>query len=658
MTKIMNIIMLILGSINSIVAFNDNFFPRFNFQVNHLDKKNLEKIEKMFYLKNSVYNPHRSSIFLKYNINSTTNNNNKYNITEIIDTINNEITKNYEEQREFEKELEREFENEYKKSLEEPDYDYDDDADYDLFVKYPNNIASDPRKVQREDGYFDNFGVFRYKHKNARASISKGIDIPTQTAGRRTPYDHDNNDDDSSETSGDGNFQIIKKSTYSFNDVGGYSKIKSELMQTADILINYEKYKKFNVRTPKGIIFEGPPGNGKTLIAKGFSGELNVSFIPVSGSEFSEKYVGVGASRVRELFKLAEKNKPCIIFIDEIDAVARKRGNDEVSSNSEKDQTLNQLLISLDGFKSSNGVFVIGATNRVDLLDPAIIRPGRMDKNIFIGNPDSETRREILNIHLKGKPLESMVSIDYLVEMTGGFSGAQIENLINESMLRALRENREVISMEDLEFIINRIVAGWQSTENKYSDDIIQRILIHEMGHAIVGFFSPAHSKLAKVCINLWSPKTPGYTIFENNDQDNNIYTKNGLFSHLMVLLGGRIAEEVFYGYSVTTGARKDLEEAYKLTQNMILQYGMGKQSIYPDLSERSKFLIDQEINHLLMLAHTEATSIILNSKDMIMDCCETLKKDNILKPEQIIEIINKKYPDLWKLYDVRNLYL
>jgi cell division protease FtsH len=647
-------------SINSIIAYNDKFFPRFNFQSNHLDKKNLEKIEKMFYLRNSVYNPHRSSIFLKYNVNSTNNNNinnsnNQYNITEIIETINNEMMKNYEEQKQFEDELEKMYKN-------DEDNEENEDTPKDIFVRFPNlkTGSSDPRKKTNEDGYFDQVGVFRYKHKNARTSISDSFEVPTKQNLRRTPYDHDHDNDDdnnNSETSGDGNFQLIKKSPYSFNDVGGYTKIKSELMQTADILINYDKYKKYNVRTPKGIIFEGPPGNGKTLIAKGFSGELNVSFIPVSGSEFSEKYVGVGASRVRELFKLAEKNKPCIIFIDEIDAVARKRGNDEVSSNSEKDQTLNQLLISLDGFKSSNGIFVIGATNRVDLLDPAIIRPGRMDKNIFIGNPDSETRREILTIHLKGKPIEPIVSVDYLVEMTGGFSGAQIENLINESMLRALRENREVISMEDLEFIINRMVAGWQSTENKYSDDIIQRILIHEMGHAIVGFFSHEHSKLAKVCINLWSPKTPGYTIFENNDEDNNIYTKNGLFSHLMVLLGGRIAEEVFYGYSVTTGARKDLEEAYKLTQNMILQYGMGKQSIYPDLSERSKFLIDQEINHLLLLAHTEATSIILNSKDMIVDCCETLKKDNILKPEQIVEIINKKYPDLWKLYDVRDLY-
>jgi cell division protease FtsH len=401
------------------------------------------------------------------------------------------------------------------------------------------------------------------------------------------------------------------------------------------------------------MIFEGPPGNGKTLMAKGFSGELNISFIPVSGSEFSEKYVGVGASRVRELFKLAEENKPCIIFIDEIDAVARKRGNDAVSSNSEKDQTLNQLLISLDGFKHSNGIFVIGATNRMDLLDNALIRPGRMDKNIFIGNPDSETRKAILRIHSKGKPIERTISMDALVEMTGGFSGAQIENLLNEAMLRALRESREIITQDDLDYIMNRILSGWQSTESKYSDDIIQRIAIHEMGHAVTGFFSEYHPKLQKISLNLWSPKSPGFTLFESNDENINIYTKNGLFSHLVVLLGGRIAEELFFGYSVTTGARKDLDEAYKLAQSMILQYGMGKQNIYPDLSDQSKFLIDQEVNNLLLLANDASAEIIANSKEFIVSCAEILKTDHLLKPEKMLEIAREKYPGLLNIYNV-----
>jgi cell division protease FtsH len=578
-----------------------------------LDKKNLEKLEKMFYIKNRRYSPHRSIIDMKHNL--TDNADNKYNITQLLDSVNNEFMKSYEE--------------ELKKQEEEDKSLLDDDDDYGYDAPPVKITIHSPRNSR--NGGFDEFGVFRPK----KSSQSKSND----------------------EFSNDNNFQIIKNSDYSFDDIGGYDNIKAELLQISDILLHYERYKKYNVRTPKGIIFEGPPGNGKTLMAKGYSGELNVSFIPVSGSEFSEKYVGVGASRVRDLFKLAEDNKPCIIFIDEIDALARKRGNDAVSSNSEKDQTLNQLLINLDGFKGSNGIFVIGATNRIDLLDPALIRPGRMDKNIFIGNPDSDTRKSIIQIHLSGKPIDSTIKIDDIVEMTGGFSGAQIENLLNESMLRALRENREYITMEDLEYILNRIMSGWQSTENKYSDDIIQRIVIHEMGHAIVGFFSNDHSKLSKVVLNLWSPKTPGYTVFENNEEDINIYTKNGLFAHLMVLLGGRIAEELFYGYSVTTGARKDLEEAYKLAQNMILQYGMGKKNIYPDLSDQSKFLIDEEVNHILMMAHESATMIIANSKELIIDCSVILKKDSLLKPQQIVDIINKKYENLWILYNTQDIY-
>jgi cell division protease FtsH len=387
-------------------------------------------------------------------------------------------------------------------------------------------------------------------------------------------------------------------------------------------------------------------------MAKGFTGELNITFIPVSGSEFSEKYVGVGASRIRELFKLADNNKPCIIFIDEIDAVARKRGNDMANSNSEKDQTLNQLLINLDGYKSSDGIFVIGATNRIDLLDPALIRPGRIDKNIYIGNPDSKTRKEIIHIHSTGKPIHKSISIDQIVEITGGFSGAQIENLLNEAMLNSLREGREMILMSDLEYIGNRIVAGWQASENKYSNDIINRIIIHELGHALIGFFSNDHANLVKVTLNLWSPKTPGYTLFENSDEDINIYTKNGLSSHLMVLLGGRVAEEIFYGYSVTTGARKDLEQAYTLAQNMILHYGMGEKNIYPDLSDQSKYLIDQEVNKLLIEAHDKAYEILKNSKKIIIDCAEIIKKKNTLRPIDIINIIDKKYPETWELYD------
>lgn len=605
--------------------------PNINFDVNHLDRDNLEKLERMFYLKNSRYNPMRNRIYYKYKITNETEQASPHevNVTNVLERINDEFMKNYREQMAEYEEDEKSLEKEFEGSLNDNN---DTDKSY---------TTDDNRNNRNPTGYVDENGIFRYRMP--RIIITTNQQVPDMAP---TNEDIETN----------GQFQIYRSTSISFKDVGGYEKIKDELMQTSDILLNYSKYKRFNVRTPKGIIFEGPPGNGKTLLAKGYCGELNISFIPVSGSEFAEKYVGVGAHRVRELFKLANDNKPCIVFIDEIDALGRARGNDD-NSNSEKDQTLNQLLVCLDGFKDSEGVFVIGATNRVDLLDSALTRPGRIDKNIYFGTPDSETREAIIKIHSEGKPMELEISIQDLVETTGGFSGAQIENLMNEAMLKALRENREIIKSEDLEYVLNRIYAGWQNKESKFSDDIIERIVMHEIGHAIVGFLCDDHSKLSKIVLNLWSPKTPGYTIFERNDEDSNIYTKTGLFNHLMVLLAGRIAEEVFFGYSVTTGARQDLEQAFALAKNMIVNYGMGKQNIYPDMSDHSKYLIDQEVNKLLMMANDNARIMILKSKHLMQDCAVKLKEDKLLKPEEIVSIVNSKYPEIWNLYDVKEKY-
>ena len=441
------------------------------------------------------------------------------------------------------------------------------------------------------------------------------------------------------------NFQIIKNSTYSFKDIGGYENIKEELMQCADMLVNYEKYKKFNIRTPKGIILEGPPGNGKTLLAKCFSGEINVSFIAVSGSQFQEKYVGVGASRVRELFKLADENKPCIIFIDEIDAMGKTRSS-ESTNNSERDDTLNELLVALDGFNAHDGVFIIGATNRIDLLDHALIRPGRIDKNIFIGPPDKNTRQAILDIHLKGKPHDESINIELLLEMTQGFSGAEIENLLNEAMLYALRNNREQITTTDLEQVLNRILVGWQSAPIQMSPELLYKIAIHEMGHAVCGLLTD-HDKLIKVSLNMNSPKTPGYTLFEVNEQESSLRTKNKLFSHLMVLLSGRIAEEEFFNQAITTGASHDLEVAKALSERMILVYGMGSSLIYPTSSEKYKEVIDNEINLLLQTAYDKAKVIIKMAKEMMHECATLLMVDNVLLADTIINKMKKDYPHL-----------
>jgi len=437
------------------------------------------------------------------------------------------------------------------------------------------------------------------------------------------------------------NFEIIKNPPYSFKDVGGYENVKDEMMQSVDMLQNFEKYKKFNVRTPKGIILEGPPGNGKTLLARAFSGEVNSSFIPVSGSQFQEKYVGVGASRIRELFELAEKNLPCVIFIDEIDAVGRSRSTDDGSSSGERDQTLNQLLVALDGYKNTSGVFIIGATNRIDLLDEALVRPGRIDKKIYIGNPDSKTRESILDIHIKGKPHTRNVTVNDLIDITNGLSGAQIENLLNEAMLYALRDNRETMNKADIEHILGRIYVGYQPTENAFSDDMIKRIAIHEMGHAIVGLLSAHHSKMVKVCLNLWSPNSPGYTIFESEETDSSIYTKEKLMARLMVLLSGRIAEEVFYGTSITSGASKDIEQAYKLAENMIVRFGMGRKTVYARGSESSKDFIDRDIERLLESAYQTAHTTVLESQKIIEECADNLIENKILLPDDILKVIH-----------------
>jgi len=442
------------------------------------------------------------------------------------------------------------------------------------------------------------------------------------------------------------NFEVLKKPNMNFSDVGGYENVKDELKQCVDILKNYQKYKQYNVRIPKGLILEGPPGTGKTLIAKALAGEARCSFIPVSGSDFQEKYVGVGPTRIKELFRLARENIPCIIFVDEIDALGRKRSTDGESSSNERDNTLNALLVELDGFKNTTGVFMVAATNRFDLLDNALTRPGRIDKKIYIGLPDKTTRESIINIHIKGKPYDATtVDIPNLVEITDGLSGAQIENLLNEAMLNALRCNQTQFNFADFDFIMNKMMAGWQPNEHQFTSDIIDHIAIHEMGHAVVGFLSKHHSKMSKVVINLSSPKSPGYTVFESSSS--NIYVREALFEHLMILLSGRIAEEVFYNVSVTTGALNDFEEALKLAEKMVLYYGMGSNVIYPSNSEKYKELIDNDVIELINSAYSCAQMLIIACKELIYETSEMLKRDKLLKADALNTLINEKYNNL-----------
>ena len=302
----------------------------------------------------------------------------------------------------------------------------------------------------------------------------------------------------------------------------------------------------------------------------------------------------------------------------------------------------------MDGFKNTSGVFIIGATNRADLLDPALMRPGRIDKRVYIDNPDSKTRKAILTIHLRGKPYDNTVQIDDLVEITEGLSCAQIENLANEAMLNALKHDIPFFTSSDIETVMNRMLVGWQPSEHQFTSNIIDMIAIHEMGHAIVGLLSKHHSKMTKVIINLSAPKTPGYTVFEASVSS--ILTREALFEHLMILLAGRIAEEVFYDVSVTTGAINDFEEALKLAQKMVIYYGMGKNIIYPSMSEKYKEMIDIEVETLINDAYGYSEFILRNAKALLYESSELLKREKIIKAETLIHLMNTKYPDVLEL--------
>jgi len=349
---------------------------------------------------------------------------------------------------------------------------------------------------------------------------------------------------------------------------------------------------------------------------------------------------------------LAKENTPIIIFIDEIDALGRARSDGGESSNAERDNTLNELLVAMDGFKNNTGIFVIGATNRADLLDPALLRPGRIDKRIYIGHPDAKTREAILRIHTKGKPYCAKISLSDLVDMTAGLSGAQIENIMNEAMINALRYGREIISSDDIELIMNKMMVGWQPIQHEFTNDMIDQIAIHEMGHAVLGLLSKHHSKMTKVVINLSAPKSPAYTVFE--PQSTPLYKRESLFEHLTILLGGRIAEEVFYNVSITTGAINDFEEALKLAEKMVLYYGMGKNIIYPHNSEKYKTIIDDEVAKLIHSAYDEAKFIIENSKDFIMEAVELLKRDNIVRADILESMIKRKYSNLFHIKNTK----
>ena len=437
-----------------------------------------------------------------------------------------------------------------------------------------------------------------------------------------------------------------------FKDVAGLQEEKEDLEELVDFLKEPQKYTKMGARIPKGVILVGPPGTGKTLLAKAVAGEAGVPFFSISGSDFVEMFVGVGASRVRDLFEDAKKNAPCIVFIDEIDAVARRRGTGMGGGHDEREQTLNQLLVEMDGFGVNEGIIVMAATNRVDILDPAILRPGRFDRKIGVGKPDVKGREEILKVHAKEKPLGDDVDLENIARTTAGFTGADLENLMNEAAIWAAKSGRTYIQQQDIQQAFIKVGIGAEKKSRLISDREKRITAYHEAGHALLFHLLPNVGPVHTVSIIPTGMGAAGYTM-PLPEKDEMFMTKGKMLDTLMVDLGGRIAEELIIE-DITTGASQDIKQATHLAKAMVTQYGMservglidygndeGEVFIGRDLahsrgfSESMAAVIDEEVKRLIDEAHTKATAIIKEHMDVLHRCAALLiEKEKIGQEE------------------------
>ena len=437
-----------------------------------------------------------------------------------------------------------------------------------------------------------------------------------------------------------------------FAQVAGLKEEKEELKEIVDFLKEPGKYTGVGARIPKGVLLEGPPGTGKTLLAKAVAGEAGVPFFSISGSDFVEMFVGVGASRVRDLFEEAKHNAPCIVFIDEIDAVARRRGTGMGGGHDEREQTLNQLLVEMDGFGVNEGIIVMAATNRVDILDPAILRPGRFDRKVAVGTPDVGGREEILKVHAKNKPLGDDVNLQQLAQTTAGFTGADLENLLNEAAIIAAKENRSFIANKDVKRAFVKVGIGAEKKSRIISDKEKKITAYHEAGHAILFHVLPDVGPVYTVSIIPTGVGAAGYTM-PLPEKDEMFATKSRMLQDIMVSLGGRIAEEIIFG-DITTGASSDIKKATKTARRMVTRYGMsdnigvicydddddevfiGKDLAHAKAhSEEISGEIDKEVKHIIDDCYTKAKDIILQHEDVLHSCAQLLlEKEKITREE------------------------
>ena len=424
-------------------------------------------------------------------------------------------------------------------------------------------------------------------------------------------------------------------SKVTLKDVAGLKEEKEDLQEIVDFLRDPGKFTKVGARIPKGVLLEGPPGTGKTLLAKAIAGEANVPFFSISGSDFVEMFVGVGASRVRDLFEEAKHNAPCIVFIDEIDAVARRRGTGMGGGHDEREQTLNQLLVEMDGFGVNEGIIVMAATNRVDILDPAILRPGRFDRKVAVGTPDVGGREEILKVHAKNKPLGDDVNLQQLAQTTAGFTGADLENLLNEAAIIAAKENRSFIANKDVKRAFVKVGIGAEKKSRIISDKEKKITAYHEAGHAILFHVLPDVGPVYTVSIIPTGVGAAGYTM-PLPEKDEMFATKSRMLQDIMVSLGGRIAEEIIFG-DITTGASSDIKKATKTARRMVTRYGMSDNIgviCYDD--DDDEVFIGKDLAHAK--AHSEEISGEIDKEvKRIIDDCYTKAKDIIMQHENVL---------------------
>ncbi len=427
----------------------------------------------------------------------------------------------------------------------------------------------------------------------------------------------------------------IGDKSVTFAQVAGLKEEKEELEEIVDFLKEPGKYTGVGARIPKGVLLEGPPGTGKTLLAKAVAGEAGVPFFSISGSDFVEMFVGVGASRVRDLFEEAKHNAPCIVFIDEIDAVARRRGTGMGGGHDEREQTLNQLLVEMDGFGVNEGIIVMAATNRVDILDPAILRPGRFDRKVAVGTPDVGGREEILKVHAKNKPLGDDVNLQQLAQTTAGFTGADLENLLNEAAIIAAKENRSFIANKDVKRAFVKVGIGAEKKSRIISDKEKKITAYHEAGHAILFHVLPDVGPVYTVSIIPTGVGAAGYTM-PLPEKDEMFATKSRMLQDIMVSLGGRIAEEIIFG-DITTGASSDIKKATKTARRMVTRYGMSDNIgviCYDD--DDDEVFIGKDLAHAK--AHSEEISGEIDKEvKRIIDDCYTKAKDIIMQHEKVL---------------------